>query len=54
MIRQDIQDGAGVGVIDQHGAIIEGIKKRRKTPLVKILMEHIQAFQNRILLFLAS
>ncbi|MFH1985053.1 MAG: GntR family transcriptional regulator [Pseudomonadota bacterium] len=41
-------------VVDQHSAIIEGIARRRESPLKKTLIAHIQAFQNRILLYMAS
>ena len=41
-------------VVDHHAAIIEYIENRCDSPLREVVIEHIQAFQNRILLFMAS
>lgn len=41
-------------VVDQHADIVDSIAHRRECPLKKTLTAHIQAFQNRILLYMAS
>ena len=41
-------------VITHHNTIIEFISSREEEPLKRTLIEHIQAFQNRILRFMAS
>ena len=41
-------------VIEHHDSIIASIARRAEEPLKRTLIEHIQAFQNRILLFMAS
>jgi len=41
-------------VIKHHDTIIKFIQHREEEPLKRTLIEHIQAFQNRILLFMAS
>jgi DNA-binding GntR family transcriptional regulator len=41
-------------VIAHHDGIIDAIARREEEPLKRTLSEHIQAFQNRILLFMAS
>jgi DNA-binding GntR family transcriptional regulator len=41
-------------VIDQHRTIIDSIRKRDEPRLKEALIEHTQAFQNRIILYMAS
>ncbi len=41
-------------VTQHHDTIIDFIRRREEEPLKRTLIEHIQAFQNRILLFMAS
>jgi len=41
-------------VVDQHLQIIECIRTRKEARLKKILYEHTQAFQSRIILYMAS
>lgn len=41
-------------VIEQHRQIIGGLQEKNKTALEQVVTEHIQAFRNRIVLYLTS